>query len=103
MDGSVYPDREPPQEFTCDEDRADFVHRICSAWDFGIPPLRETFDLFAGWRDVFDRFPILNSPAYHAFRTIFKWPAIPGGRILEARYERLDRREGRTDPFAEQV
>jgi hypothetical protein len=99
IDYSVYPDLDlPPTELTAPADRADYVHRICAAWDFGIVPDSQTFDLFSGWRDVFDRYPLPASPSYHAFRSWFGWPALDKARIFETYAERLDRREGRTDP-----
>ncbi|WP_156427154.1 hypothetical protein [Leptolyngbya sp. NIES-2104] len=52
-------------------DQADYVARICGAWDFGIIPTPETFLLFSTWREVFDGFPLLHSPAYAAFRSGF--------------------------------
>ncbi|MDQ2680263.1 MAG: hypothetical protein M3Y21_04455 [Candidatus Eremiobacteraeota bacterium] len=97
IDYSVYPDEDAPASFDAPEDRADYIHRICSAWDFGVIPTAATFALFEGWRGAFDRFPVSGSPAYHAFRSWFGWPQVPGS-ILQARYERLDAREGRTDP-----
>ena len=100
IDYSVYSDLDrPPNSLDSDEAKADYVHRICSAWDYGVLPTPDTFELFARWRAVFDRFPVSGSPAYHAFRSWFDWPAMPGS-ILQARYERLDRREGRDDPLA---
>jgi hypothetical protein len=99
IDHSVYPDQdEPPEELPTDEDRADYVARVCGAWDFDLPPTPETFALLSRWRDVFDRFPLPHSPAYAAFRTIFGWPSIAGGGVLEADYERVDRRNGRDLP-----
>jgi len=74
IDHSVYPDlKEPPTNLTSPEEMADYVHRICAAWDFCIHPEPETFALFYTWKDIFDRFPIVTSPAYHAFRTWFGW------------------------------
>ena len=59
LDLTVYPDLDsPPTELVEPGERADYVHRICSAWDFGIVPERRTFDLFRGWRTTFDRYPI---------------------------------------------
>lgn len=99
IDHSVYPDMDnPPDELVSIEDKADYVDRICAAWDMYIHPEPETFELFAGWQEVFDRFPIATSPAYHAFRACFGWqripyPAgIPGPTPL---YIHLDRIEGR--------
>mgnify|MGYP000250596405 CR=1 FL=1 len=102
IDGSVYPDlTEPPVDLAEDADRADYVHRVCAAWDFGVHPDPETFELFAGWRTVFDRFPLPLSPGYRAFRSWFGWPAIePQQGMLgpEPRHAVLDRLEGRSDP-----
>ncbi len=103
LDHSVYPDLdELPAHLAAPEDRADYVHRICSAWDYGVHPDPETFALFSGWKDIFDRYPVLTSPAYHAFRAWFRWesmafPAgVPGPTL---RYQILDRLEGRdVDP-----
>lgn len=99
IDHSVYPDLdELPESFETVEDKADYVHRICSAWDYGVHPERETFALFEGWREVFDRFPVLASPAYHAFRSWYGWPrvAVPAGITGPTpRYIILDRLEGR--------
>ncbi|MGH7566229.1 MAG: hypothetical protein ACREK2_05315 [Gemmatimonadota bacterium] len=99
IDHSVYPDvDDPPDTLDTPSDKADYVHRICSAWDYGIVPDRETFRLFRGWRDIFDRYPLAISPAYHAFRSWFGWPAVEKVGILDTYAERLDRRENRGDP-----
>lgn len=101
IDHSVYPDFDtPPDELRRAGDRADYVQRICAAWDFGIVPELATFRMFRGWRDIFDRYPLPHSPAYHAFRDWFGWPAAEKGSLLETQAERLDRREGRDDPCA---
>ena len=102
IDGSVYPDLdEPPRSLETAEDRADYVHRVCTAWDYGVPPDPETFELFAHWRDVFDRFPVVTSPAYHAMRAWFGWEPVsipPGLHLPTPRYIEYDRLEGRDDP-----
>jgi hypothetical protein len=100
LDHSVYPDLDPdqlPTELTGDQAKADYVHRICSQWDYGIVPDEETFELFHRWKSVFDRLPVGHSPAYHAFRAWFGWKAVPA-RLLRATYEFDDLKEGRTDP-----
>src|SRR5947209_8076673 len=101
IDPTVYPDLdEPPTTLDSPEEKADYIHRICSAWDFGIDPDPETFDLFSGWKDVFDRFPVLTSPAYHAMRMWFGWEPLPYPTGLPApvpRWVHLDRLEGRDD------
>ena len=103
LDHSVYPDLDEPPDEVSDlptaEARADYVQRICAQWDYGIIPERARFRLFAQWRDVFDRFPLPHSAAYHTFRFGFGWDPMPG-RALRAGYELDDLREGRTDPCA---
>ncbi len=103
LDGSVYPDLDsPPIDLPTDEAKADYVARICGAWDFGILPDRETFALFATWRLIFERFPVEDSPSYHAFCQRYGWPHTTG-RIFKAQYEILDGRDGRTDPYRDLV
>ncbi|MEA2689084.1 MAG: hypothetical protein QOD51_1691 [Candidatus Eremiobacteraeota bacterium] len=104
IDHSAYPDTEHGDDFEDDYDRADYVHRICTAWDFGVPPEAYTVELFRGWRDVFDRFPIASSPAFHAFRATFRWPAVPPAPCFStAQWEILDALEGRDDPCRDSV
>jgi len=104
IDHSVYPDIEHADGFDDDFDRADYIHRICTAWDFGVPPEPYTVDLFRDWHDVFDRFPIVTSPAYHAFRAYFRWPAVPIETSLStAQWELLDKLEDRDDPCRYEV
>jgi len=103
IDQSVYPDLdEPPQELPDDLAKADYLHRICAAWDFGIMPDKETFDLFASWQEIFDRFPVPASPAYHAFRSRVGWHSVPWPRGIKPptpQWEHQDRIEDReSDP-----
>ncbi len=58
IDLTVYPDREPPTDFADDGERADYVMRVCGAWDFGVPPDSATIALFADWRAIFDAYPL---------------------------------------------
>jgi hypothetical protein len=103
IDQSVYPDLEvPPDDLPAREDKADYVHRICCAWDFGIIPDQETFALFSAWKEIFDSFPLGGSPAYHTFRRLFRWEPVAGS-ILRATYEVSDLREGRTDPCVDLI
>jgi hypothetical protein len=107
LDHSVYPDLdEAPDVLDTAEDKADYVHRICSAWDFGVHPDPETFALFQGWRDVFDRFPVLTSPGYHAFRAWFGWDRVELPENVwgpTPRYRILDRLEGRDEDPCERM
>ena len=100
LDHSVYPDLEvPPDDLPTLEDKADYVHRICSAFDFGIFPEREDWLRFAQWKEVFDRFPLPHSPACHTFRSHYGWPPAqraPHG--LTPGWKIADRREEREDP-----
>lgn len=107
IDQSVYPDLDhPPAAIETPEDKADYLHRICAAWDFGVLPSAATFDLFADWQDVFDRFPMVTSPAYHAFRCWFRWPPVDmpvGLPAITPRWLHLDRLEGRQDDPCEKM
>lgn len=107
IDGTVYPDLpEPPVILETPWDKADYVHRICTAWDFHILPEQETLDLFSQWKDVFDRFPIVTSPGYHAFRAWFGWERIPCPPHLhgpEPLYRILDRLEDRPEDPCEHM
>jgi hypothetical protein len=99
IDGSVFPDLDtPPQVLDRAEDRADYIHRVCAAWDYGVQPEAETFALFAEWKEIFDRFPVVTSPAYHAMRTWFGWEPVavpPGLHAAMPRYREYDDLEGR--------
>ncbi len=67
IDGSLYPDVEPPQSIETLPDRIDFLARLCSAWDFGILPWPETITEVrrADWREAVDACRLLTSVAYH--------------------------------------
>ncbi len=108
IDHSVYPDLDyPPDDLTTMEDRADYVHRICTAWDFHIHPERETFNLFSDWKDVFDRYPVVTSVGYNTFRACFGWervPIPPGLHFPKPLSTVLDKLEGRgEDPCSRMI
>ena len=107
IDHSVYPDfDEPPSVLDTAEAKADYVHRICSAWDYGVLPEAETFALFERWKDIFDRYPVLTSPAYHGFRAWFRWErmAYPANVSPPTpRYRILDQLEGRGEDPCERM
>jgi len=104
IDQSVYPDINPPTELTTLADRADYVQRICGAFDFGIFPEETDWETFAQWKDVFDRFPIPDSPGYHAFRHWYRWEPVPIERRLGIpAWKVSDMREGRIDPCEDWV
>jgi len=104
VDHSVYPDLDvPPAALLEPGERADYVHRICSAWDYGLVPELSTFGMLRDWQEIFDRYPLSHSPAYHAFRAWFGWPPVARGTLLESTAEQLDRREQREDPCASAI
>jgi hypothetical protein len=104
IDQSVYPDREPPKELITKEDKADYVHRICSAFDFGIVPEVSDLEEFSRWRAIFDEFPIPSSPAYHALRKLYRWPDVEREPyLMDPVYLIQDRLEGREDGCEDKV
>jgi hypothetical protein len=108
IDGAVYPDLDtPPSDLPTDYDKADYLHRVVTAWDIGIMPERATLALLGTWREIFDQFPVPLSPGYHALRMVFDWPPVPvppNTAVAELRYQRLDRLEGRpADPCEDEV
>ena len=76
IDGALYPDTEIPEEIRTLADRVDFLARLCSAWDFGLLPGRETVEEIRrpSWREAVDAARLLTSPAYHLVRT---WHGLP--------------------------
>jgi hypothetical protein len=79
IDGALYPDTAVPDEIRTMADRVDFLARLCSAWDFGLLPDRETIDEIRhpSWREAVDAARLLTSPAYHLVRTWHGLPALP--------------------------
>jgi len=107
IDHSVYPDLDvPPDDLPTDFDKADYLHRICSAADFGVLPDPHTFDLLRDWKQIFDAFPVLTSPTYHALRQRFGWNPLPWPPNISpppARWEQMDRIEGRSSDPCERL
>ncbi len=98
IDYSVFPELDVlPTDFSTIEAQADYVARICGAWDFGVIPTRDTFALFSSWRHAFDAFPVPASSAYAAFRSWYGWPPVPQWPPLQADYEPIDARDGRSE------
>ena len=102
VDGSLYPDEAPPASFDDSTTRADYLARVCGAWDFGIVPEPATLALLEDWRAVFDRYPLPASVAYHTFRALYGWPSIGPAAWFPPRTD-SDVREGRDDPCVELV
>jgi hypothetical protein len=101
IDRSLYPEESPPESLDTLEARADYVARVCAAWDFGIVPEPETLSLLAEWRDVLDLYPLPSSVAYHTLRALYRWPPVPAGWI-PPRQSAADP-EDRIDPCADMV
>jgi hypothetical protein len=85
LDGSLYPDVDPPRELSTLADRVDFLVRLCGAWDFGVLPRMATVDEIRrpDWREAVDATRLLTSPMYHLLRQWHDLPALPylGDRI----------------------
>jgi hypothetical protein len=79
IDGSLYPDREPPDRLETLADRVDFVVRLCGAWDFGLLPAQETVQEVCRpeWRTAVDAARLLTSPVYHLLREWHGLPRLP--------------------------
>ena len=79
IDGTLYPDTEPPTEITTLEERIDFLARLCSAWDFGLLPELETVAEIRCpvWREAVYACQLLTSPTYHLVRTWHRLPEAP--------------------------
>lgn len=104
IDHSLYPDEPAPEDLSDESDAAEYIHRVCGALDFGIVPEREVIETLRNLREVFDRFPVTPSPAYHMFRQGFGWPAVPSLPPIALHYEFYDNREGRgPDPCLEMI
>lgn len=104
IDASLYPD-EPapdPNRSLNDFEKAEHIHRVCAAWDFGLPPEEETLHTVTAWKETLDRFPLPASPAWHTFRFLAGLAPVRGN-IIETPAEERDRREGRFDPVADCV
>jgi hypothetical protein len=79
IDGALYPDTEAPEEIRTLADRVDFLARLCSAWDYGLLPTRETVEEIRrpSWREAVDASRLLTSPAYHLVRTWHGLSVLP--------------------------
>jgi hypothetical protein len=81
IDGSLYPDGEPPITLGSLGDKVDFLARLCSAWDFGTLPDQATLREIRRrkWREAVDRCQLLTSPTYHLVR---RWHGLPPAPFL---------------------
>ena len=79
IDGTLYPDTDPPQALDTLAARVDFLARLCAAWDFGLLP---DADLVAEirrpeWREATDACRMLTSPVYHLLRRWHSLESLP--------------------------
>jgi hypothetical protein len=75
IDGTLYPDTDPPKVLNTLATRVDFLARLCAAWDFGILPDADAVAEIRrpGWREAVDTCRLLTSPAYHLLR---RWHSL---------------------------
>jgi hypothetical protein len=79
IDGTLYPDTDIPDELPTLGDRVDFLARLCSAWDFGLLPDRETVEQIRkpDWLEAVDATQLVTSPTYHLVRSWHGLPTLP--------------------------
>jgi hypothetical protein len=79
IDGSLYPDQEPPDKLTTLEEQVDFLVRLCAAWDFGILPDQSVIKEIRKdtWRNAVDQCRLLTSPTYHMLREWHELERLP--------------------------
>ena len=79
IDGSLYPDMEPPDSLDTLAEQIDFIARLCSAWDFGLLPDMDTVREIrrTEWRPAIDACRLLTSPVYHLLREWHNLPPLP--------------------------
>jgi hypothetical protein len=70
------PTPEVPEELATLADQVDFLARLCSAWDFGRLPGRETVKEIRRpeWREAAEATDLVTSPVYHLLRS---WHGLP--------------------------
>jgi hypothetical protein len=79
IDGSLYPDTDPPSTLESLADRVDFLARLCGAWDFGLLPDWDTIAEVRRplWKEAVEKCALLTSPTYHLLRKWHELPALP--------------------------
>lgn len=95
IDASLYPDCDAPTTLEDVADAAEYLARVCGAFEFGIPPSGGVLAALREQRDMFDRFPLAGSPAYHTLRRMFGWPSVPALVLGPSRADQRDCGEGR--------
>ncbi len=77
IDARLYTERKPPTDLNDESVAVDYMMRVCSAYDFQIPPSKEVTETLRHMRFIFDRYPLSSSIGYHALRRKFGWPELP--------------------------
>ena len=79
IDGTLYPDTEPPITLTTVGERVDYLARLCSAWDFGVLPEQAAIEQIrhAEWQMAVDQCRLLTSPTYHLLREWHELELLP--------------------------
>jgi len=97
LDGTLYPDIDPPDSLPTLADKVDFLARLCSAWDFGLIPWTETVGEIrrSEWAEAVEACRLLTSPAYHLLR---RWHGLTPLPYLGQMLAYI-----RDDPYLQQV
>jgi hypothetical protein len=97
LDGTLYPDVEPPTTLESVGEQVDFLARLCAAWDFGVLPYPETIAEIRRpeWRTAVEDCRLLTSPTYHLLR---EWHSLEPLPYLGQTLAYI-----RDDPFLEYV
>lgn len=104
IDTSLYPDERAPSDLSDERVAADYVHRVCGAYDFGIPPSPGVVATLRMLRPIFDKYPVSGSIGYHALRRWFGWEELASPVPPVLRCEQRDLLEGRAlDPCLQQI
>jgi hypothetical protein len=79
IDGTLYPDCQPPARLSSLPERVDFLARLCAAWDFGLLPDVATVAevRHRRWQAAVDACLLLTSPKYHLLRHWHRLPRLP--------------------------
>jgi hypothetical protein len=79
LDGALYPDTEIPEDLSSLAEQVDFLARLCSAWDFGVLPERDTVAEIRRpeWLEAVDITRLLTSPTYHLVRSWHGLETLP--------------------------
>ena len=51
IDTTLYPDRNPPSSLETPEEKADYLQRVCGAFDHGLPPTADTLRALRDWKE----------------------------------------------------